>query len=131
MIQVGPLEEMTVEDYEESMKVHFWAPFYLVEAVLPGMRQRQRGRIVNIASIGGKISVPHLLPYSASKFALVGFSEGLRAELAADRIYVTTACPGLMRTGSHVHATFKGQHKKEYTWFSIANASPLLSTSVE
>ncbi|HZD39071.1 MAG TPA: SDR family NAD(P)-dependent oxidoreductase, partial [Terriglobales bacterium] len=80
-------------------------------------------------SIGGKIAVPHLLPYVASKFALVGLSEGMRAELAKDSIYVTTVCPGLMRTGSHLNAFFKGQHKKEFALFSIANASPLLSTT--
>src|SRR5438105_5201475 len=60
-IQVGPLEEMTDEDYEESMKVHFWAPLHMIQGVLPGMLQRRRGRIVNIASIGGRVSVPHLL----------------------------------------------------------------------
>jgi short-subunit dehydrogenase len=127
VIQVGPMEEMTLEDYEKAMQVHFWGPLLMTQAVLPGMRRQKRGRIVNIASIGGKISVPHLLPYSASKFALVGLSEGMRAELMKDNIYVTTICPGLMRTGSHVHATFKGQHKKEYTLFSIANALPLNS----
>jgi short-subunit dehydrogenase len=130
-IQVGPLEEMTLEDYEDAMKVHFWAPLHMIQAVLPSMRARQRGRIVNISSVGGKIAVPHLAPYSASKFALVGLSEGMRAELSAQHIYVTTACPGLMRTGSHLNANFKGQHKKEYTWFSIANGSPLLSASAE
>ena len=67
------------------------------------------GRIVNITSIGGKISVPHLLPYSCAKFAAVGFSEGLRAELADTGISVTTVVPGLMRTGSHLHAEFGGE----------------------
>ncbi len=131
IIQVGPLEEMTIEDYEEAMKIHFWAPLYMIQAALPGMKARQSGRIVNISSIGGKVAVPHLAPYCASKFALVGLSEAMRTELAAERIYVTTACPGLMRTGSHVHAKFKGQHKKEYTWFAISNATPPLSTSAE
>jgi NAD(P)-dependent dehydrogenase (short-subunit alcohol dehydrogenase family) len=81
------------------------------------------------SSVGGKVAVPHLLPYVASKFALVGLSEGMRAELAKDGIYVTTVCPGLMRTGSHLNAFFKGQHEKEFALFSLANASPLLSTS--
>jgi short-subunit dehydrogenase len=130
-IQVGPVELMTVEDYEEAMKVHFWGPLYTVLAVLPDMRQRREGRIVNISSIGGKISMPHLLPYNASKFALVGFSEGLRAELAKDNIVVTTVCPGLMRTGSPRNAFFKGQHRAEYAWFSISDALPLLSQSAE
>jgi short-subunit dehydrogenase len=129
VIEVGPVEVMTVEDYEEAMKTHFWAPLYTVLAVLPEMRRRGEGRIVNISSIGGKISVPHLLPYSASKFALVGFSEGLRAELATDKIIVTTVCPGLMRTGSPRNATFKGQHHAEYAWFSISDALPVTSMS--
>jgi short-subunit dehydrogenase len=89
------------------------------------------GRIVNIASIGGKISVPHLLPYSASKFALVGLSEGLRAELAKDGILVTTICPGLMRTGSPRHAWFKGRHRAEHAWFSISDALPLASMDAD
>ena len=131
MITVGPMEVMTMEDYEEALRLHFWAPLYTTLAVLPEMRQRGEGRIINIASIGGKVSVPHLLPYCASKFALVGLSAGLRAELAKDGILVTTVCPGLMRTGSPQHANFKSQHKAEYAWFSIGDALPLLSMSAE
>jgi NAD(P)-dependent dehydrogenase (short-subunit alcohol dehydrogenase family) len=131
VIEVGPMEVMTIEDYQEAMKSHFWAPLYTVLAVLPDMRGRGEGRIVNISSIGGKISVPHLLPYSASKFALVGFSEGLRAELAKDGIVVTTVCPGLMRTGSPRNATFKGRHRAEYAWFSISDSLPVTSMAAE
>jgi short-subunit dehydrogenase len=129
IIQVGPMENMTLDDYEHAMAVHFWGPLHLIDAIAPHMKALGQGRIVNITSIGGKVAVPHLLPYAASKFALVGLSEGLRAELLKDGIYVTTVCPGLMRTGSHLHAFFKGQHKKEYALFAIANASRLLSTS--
>lgn len=127
MIIVGPMDVMTVEDYEQAMRVHFWGPLYAVLAVLPEMRLRRSGRIVNISSIGGKLSVPHLLPYSASKFALVGLSEGLRAELRKDGITVTTVCPGLMRTGSPRNANFKGQHEAEYAWFKISDSLPLTS----
>jgi short-subunit dehydrogenase len=105
------------------MAIHFWAPFYAMQAVLPQMRERGAGRIVNISSIGGKVAVPHLAPYCASKFALVGLSKAMRIELAKDNIFVTTVCPGLMRTGSHVNAVFKGQNEKEFAWFSIGNAS--------
>jgi NAD(P)-dependent dehydrogenase (short-subunit alcohol dehydrogenase family) len=129
IIQVGPSEHMKVEDYYEAMNVHFWGPLYLMQEVIPHMKRRGRGRIVNIASIGGKVALPHLLPYVASKFALVGLSEGMRTELAKEGIYVTTVCPGLMRTGSHLNASFKGAHEKEFALFSIANAFPLLSTS--
>jgi NAD(P)-dependent dehydrogenase (short-subunit alcohol dehydrogenase family) len=129
IISVGPMETMTIADYEQAMRVHFWGPLYAVMAVLPEMRRRGAGRIVNVSSIGGKISVPHLLPYSASKFALVGLSEGLRAELRKDGIIVTTICPGLMRTGSPRNANFKGQHEAEYAWFKISDSLPLTSIS--
>ncbi len=131
VIDVGPLEELTREDYERAMQTHFWAPLYAVEAVLPAMRRRGFGRIVNIASIGGKISVPHLAAYSASKYALVGLSRALRSELAPHGIVVTTVCPGLMRTGGHRHAAFKGRHRAEHAWFSIADALPGLTMSAE
>ena len=131
VIQVGPLEVMTQEDFEQAMQAHFWAPLNTILAVLPSMRQRKAGRIVNITSIGGKVAVPHLVPYSASKFALVGLSKGLRAELMKDGISVTTICPGLMRTGSPRNAEFKGQHRFEYAWFSISDALPLLTVSAE
>lgn len=131
VIEVGPMEVMTLEDYEEAMKTHFWGPLYTTLAVLPEMRGRRDGRIVNITSIGGKISVPHLLPYSASKFALVGLSEGLRAELKKDGVVVTTVCPGLMRTGSPRNAVFKGRHRAEYAWFTISDSLPVSSMSAE
>lgn len=123
-IEVGPMEVMTYADYQQAMQTHFWAPLHVTLAALPYLKRRGGGRIVNIASIGGKIAVPHLLPYSASKFALVGFSEGLRAELMKDGIYVTTVCPGLMRTGSPRNALFKGQHRKEYAWFAVSDSLP-------
>src|ERR687893_134487 len=95
------------------------------------LRRRGEGRIVNISSIGGKISVPHLVPYSASKFALVGLSEGLRAELLKDGVVVTTVCPGLMRTGSPRNALFKGRHRAEYAWFAISDSLPITSMMAE
>ena len=131
VIQVGPIEVMTHEDFELAMQAHFWGPVNTILSVLPSMRQRGQGRIVNITSIGGKVAVPHLVPYSASKFALVGLSKGLRAELMKDGIVVTTVCPGLMRTGSPRNADFKGQHRYEYAWFSISDALPLLTVSAE
>jgi len=131
VIQVGPLEVMTHEDFELAMQAHFWGPLNTIMAVLPSMRQKKTARIVNISSIGGKVSVPHLVPYSASKFALVGLSKGLRAELMKDGIKVTTVCPGLMRTGSPRNADFKGKHQFEYAWFSISDALPLLTVSAE
>lgn len=130
VIQVGPQEEMTLADYEEAMRVNFYAALHTTLSALP-ILPRPGGRIVNIASIGGKLAVPHLLPYSASKFALVGFSQGLCAELRKDGLLVTTVCPGLMRTGSPRHASFKGQHEKEYAWFNLGDSLPGVSVSAE
>jgi NAD(P)-dependent dehydrogenase (short-subunit alcohol dehydrogenase family) len=131
VIRVGPVEEMQEEDFEQSLRTHFWAALYTTFEVLPEMKARGTGRIVNIASIGGKVAVPHLLPYSVSKFALVGFSDGLRAEVARHGVVVTTVCPGLMRTGSHVNAEFKGRHEEEYAWFAVGDGLPGLSMSAE
>ena len=131
IIEVGPLEHMTREDFERAMQLHLWAPFTLMWELIPHMRQRGGGRIVNVTSIGGKIAVPHLAAYCASKFALVGLSDSMRAELARDRIYVTTVVPGMMRTGSHINAQFKGKHAEEFAWFAIANSMPFMSISAE
>jgi NAD(P)-dependent dehydrogenase (short-subunit alcohol dehydrogenase family) len=127
IIQVGPMDVMTLADYEDALRVHLRGPLLTTLGVLPEMRRRRAGRIVNIASVGGKISVAHLLPYSTSKFALVGFSSGLRDAVVRDGIYVTTVCPGLMRTGSPRNASFKGRHREEFAWFSISDSLPLVS----
>lgn len=130
-IVVGPFDAMTEADYREAMDTHFWGAYYGVEAVLPQMRRRSRGQIVLISSIGGIISVPHLLPYCASKFALTGYGLGLAEETSRDNVGVTVVCPGLMRTGSARNAFFKGQNDKEYAWFSALANSPLMSISAE
>ena len=131
VIQVGPLEHMTPDDFENAMATHFWGPLHLMFEVVPAMRRRGFGRIVNVASISGRIAVPHMAPYTASKFALVGLSDAVRAELDQYGIRVTTVSPGLMRTGSPLNAWVKGQHEAEYAWFSISDSTPGLSMSAE
>jgi NAD(P)-dependent dehydrogenase (short-subunit alcohol dehydrogenase family) len=131
IIEVGPLKHMTREDFERAIRLHFWAPFELISQIVPEMRTWGGGRIVNISSIGGKVAVPHLAPYSASKFALTGFSDAIRAELARDKIRVTTVAPGMMRTGSHVNAKFKGEHDAEFGWFAASAGAPLISMNAD
>jgi NAD(P)-dependent dehydrogenase (short-subunit alcohol dehydrogenase family) len=128
IIQVGPQEVMGLEEYHVAMQTNFWPQLYGMHAVIPHFLDRGRGRIVNITSIGGKIAIPHLLPYTASKFAAVGLSEGMHAELKKYNICVTTVVPNLMRTGSTLHADIKGDHEKEYAWFKHAGSNPLFST---
>jgi short-subunit dehydrogenase len=124
-ISVGPIHAQTLDDFEDAMRVMYWGTVYPTLEALPDMLARRSGHIANVTSIGGRVSIPHLLPYSAAKFAAVGFSEGLHAELAKDGIKVTTVVPGLMRTGSHVNAYFKGDHRKEFAWFSLGATTPL------
>jgi NAD(P)-dependent dehydrogenase (short-subunit alcohol dehydrogenase family) len=129
-IEVGPLSAMTTDDFAEAMDTNFWGAFNVIHHSLPLLAAGE-GRILNVSSIGGLLSVPHLLPYSTSKFALTGFSLGLSTELAERGIRVTTVCPGLMRTGSHVHARFKGDKPAEYAWFSVTASLPFSSMSGE
>lgn len=127
VIQVGPLSTMTEDDFRFAMDVMFWGIVHTTLGLLPHMRARGDGRIVNITSIGGKVSVPHLLPYSCAKFAAVAFSEGIHAELRGSGIRVSTIAPGLMRTGSYLNAIFKNAENGEADWFSASSSLPGLA----
>jgi len=136
IIEVGPIEAQSTEAFERAMRINFFAALYTTWAALPHLRVQtplagwtRRAAIVNIASIGGKFAVPHMLPYSASKFALVGFSEGLHAELRHKDIQVTTVCPGLMRTRGEEHAQFVGDVEAEKKWFNLAAKTPGIATT--
>ncbi len=129
-MMVGPLKSHTQDRFDELMQLHFYAPMRLIDFALPYLRQT-KGRILNISSIGGKISSPHLLAYCASKFALTGFSEGLYPELKREGITVTTACPGLMRTGSPRNVDVVGDHEREYRWFKISDSLPFLAINAD
>ncbi|HEY6448583.1 MAG TPA: SDR family NAD(P)-dependent oxidoreductase [Acidobacteriaceae bacterium] len=129
VITVGPVENQRIEDFHDVMDSNFFTGIHCAMSVLPQMLERRSGTIVNITSIGGKIPVPHMLPYTASKFAAVGFSEGLHAELRAKGVHVLTVCPGLIRTGSHLNALFSGDAQREYRWFSVSANMPGLAAS--
>ncbi len=134
IIEVGPVENQPIAAYRRAMATNFFAALHTTHAALPHLLGRAVGAedaaIVNIASIGGKFAMPHMLPYVASKFALVGFSQGLHAELRHKGVRVTTVCPGLMRTGGEAHADYTGQTKKEQQWFTLAARTPVLTASV-
>jgi short-subunit dehydrogenase len=129
IILVGPLESLTVASFEEAMNTNFYGALHTTMAVLPQMLSRHDGAIVNIASIGGKVAFPHLLPYVASKFAMTGWSQGLRAELAGKGIHITTVTPGIMRTGSHIQAQYTGNAEEEYRWFGGAASLPITASN--
>jgi short-subunit dehydrogenase len=131
VIQVGPMESLERRDWETAIGVMLWGPVNCSLAVVERMRERGHGQVGTITSIGGVISVPHLLPYSTAKFGAVGFTQGLRAELAGTGVTVTTVVPGLMRTGSHVRASFVGNQKAEYAWFAAGASAPLVAMDAE
>jgi len=127
IISVGPAADVTLDHFDDAIATMLRGPIELAWAVLPGMRERSRGRIGTVASVGGMVAPPHLLPYATAKFGAVGFSDGLAAELAGTGITATTIVPGLMRTGSHLRAEFFGDAAREYAWFGPAASLPLVS----
>jgi len=131
VIQCAPFEHVQLDDYRDSLDTHFWGPLYFARACLPPMRRQGGGRIVNISSIGGRISVPHLSAYCAGKFALVGLSAGMHAELKSHGIVVTTVTPMLMRTGSHRNVIVRGRHREEAVWFALGTATSLTSIDAD
>lgn len=126
VIQVGPAEVLSGEDFREAMDVNFWSQVHACYGIFPSMKGRG-GSIVNITSVAGVMAVPHLLAYSASKSAVVGFSSAFGAEMDRHGIRVTTVVPGLMATGSFLHARAKGRASAEYKLFSLAASLPLLA----
>lgn len=126
-ITMAPFESMEQIDFEAQMDLYLYAAIQGSRLVLPYFRRQGEGRILNIGSMGAKIPVPHMTSYCASKFALAGFAGALGIELARENILVTTVHPGLMRTGSHVQAVFKGDQEKEFAWFAAAGLTPGLS----
>jgi short-subunit dehydrogenase len=131
IMAVAPLLNQSKRHFEEAMDTNFYGAMHTTFAILPGMLERRKGSIVNIASIGGLVAVPHMLPYTASKFALVGFSRGLHAEVKSGGVNVLTVCPWLMRTGSHLHAKVGGKRDAEYSWFSLGATLPLIAFPAE
>jgi len=131
MMMVGAEDVMEIEEYKKVMDTNLWSALYAIKAAHPQFIEQGEGRIVNICSIGGKIAVPHMLPYSVSKFAMVGLSEGLGSELKKDNIHVTTVIPNLMRTGSPRNIWVKGDHEAEYEWFKLADSMPFLSQDAD
>ncbi|MCP8890119.1 oxidoreductase [Sphingomonas faeni] len=94
----GVLEESSIDDLQRQFSANVFGPVAMVKAVLPGMRKRRRGHIINVSSMGGFITMPGISFYCGSKFALEGISEALGKELASFGIRVTALAPGQFRT---------------------------------
>jgi acetoacetyl-CoA reductase len=98
VIQVGPLEHMTEEDFENAMATHFWGPLHLMLELIPSMRRRGFGRIVNIGSINGQAGQYGQVNYAAAKSGIHGFTKALAQEGAAKGITVNAIAPGYIDT---------------------------------
>jgi NAD(P)-dependent dehydrogenase (short-subunit alcohol dehydrogenase family) len=94
----GVLEESSMDDLQRQFAANVFGPVVMMKAVLPGMRERRRGHIVNVTSMGGFITMPGIAFYCGSKFALEGISESLGKEVAGFGIRVTALAPGQFRT---------------------------------
>lgn len=127
----APFDDTTDADFKAMLDVHMWATLHVTRAALPHLAREGDARIINICSIGGRIPVPHLSAYCASKFAQTGLSLVMAEELRAKGIRVTTVLPGLMRTGSHRQAWFKGDQPHEYAAFALVGGLPLTSMSAD
>jgi len=94
----APVDELTLEQYDEMFDVNMRAVFLLTRAVLPHMKSRSHGHIINIASTSSRWTYPEGTLYCASKFAVLGFNEALAKELRPSGIRVTAICPGQVNT---------------------------------
>lgn len=100
----APAWKAPLDEAHAMFELNFFAPLALTQLVVPHMRERRSGMVVNIGSIAGKVSLPWFTLYSATKFALGSFTEGLGMELAADGIRTMVVCPGYVQTGFQSHA---------------------------
>jgi NAD(P)-dependent dehydrogenase (short-subunit alcohol dehydrogenase family) len=131
VIVSSPVAHTTEDDFRLLMDVHFWGTLHVTSAALPHLLRSRGARLVTISSIGGRIPVPHLAAYCASKYAQGALSAILAQELAVRGVKVCTVYPGLMRTGSHLNARFRGDTAKEFGTFSLASGLPGVSMSAE
>jgi NAD(P)-dependent dehydrogenase (short-subunit alcohol dehydrogenase family) len=108
VVSGGRLDEIPAEDVERMTSVNVWAPIRLAQIAVPHMRAAKSGAIVNVSSVAGRMGLPYYATYCASKYAMRGFSEALRRELAGDGIHVLAVFPGPTATDLLENVEFDG-----------------------
>jgi len=103
----GKIEELSIEDIESQMETNYFGTIYCTKSFLPHFLKQNSGHIVNVASVGGSFGVPGIASYCATKFAMLGFSEGLHHELHDTNVGVTVVSPIMVRTSLFDHPSFK------------------------
>lgn len=128
----GKVSELTVEQIESQMATNYFGMVYCTKQFLPKMLEKNSGHIVNVASVAASFGLPGIAPYCASKFAMLGFSEGLRHELHGTRVGVTVVSPIMVRTNFFDDPSFAKMSKYSPTSLSaqtVAKAVVSAATS--
>jgi len=117
----APSWNAPMDEVRRMYELNLFAPLALIQLVTPSMRTRRDGIVVNVASIAGKVTLPWLTLYSASKYALGSLTDGLRMELRRDGIHAMTVCPGYVSTQfqDHVLTGQPPDHVRRTKWFKI------------
>jgi len=124
----GPIKTLTLEAWERVFAINATGTFLCTRAFLPGMRSSGWGRVVNIASIAGKVGAPYIAAYTASKHAVLGFTRAVATEVASEGVTVNAVCPGYvdtpMTTQSVAHIVGKTGRSEEEAYAFMKSASP-------
>ncbi|XBS68253.1 oxidoreductase [Acerihabitans sp. KWT182] len=121
----GVVEELALDALRQQFEVNVFAPVALIQAVLPGMRKRRQGHIINISSMGGVVAFPGLGAYNSSKFAILGIGDALAKEVAPLGIHVTTVEPGVFRSDWGGRSLAQSDHViPDYHWVFDAKRAP-------
>jgi short-subunit dehydrogenase len=121
----GSVSNLTIEEIESQMATNYFGMVYCIKNFLPSMIKKKSGHIVNVASVAGSFGLPGIASYCASKFAMLGFSEGLKHELKGTGVGVTVVSPIMVRTNFFDHSSFENMPKYSPTSLSaetVANA---------
>ncbi|NIM25061.1 MAG: SDR family NAD(P)-dependent oxidoreductase [Nitrososphaeria archaeon] len=121
----GPVSKLSIEEIESQMATNYFGMIYCVKNFLPSMIKKKSGHIVNVASVAASFGLPGIASYCASKFAMLGFSEGLKHELKGTGVGITVVSPIMVRTNFFDHPSFEKMPKYSPTSLSpetVANA---------
>lgn len=106
----GPAEAFSLDDWHQAIDTNLWGYIHTIHALLPHFIARGSGTIVNVGSVGGKLPLPYLAPYTTSKFAVTGLTEALHTELAPKGIHVCGIYPNIIKSNFMDRAIFRGTH---------------------
>lgn len=109
----APMEKTSLNDWQQIMDTNFWGYVYTIQAILPHLLERKTGAIVNVGSFAGKMPLPQMTAYCASKYAVTGLTETLRLELAPKGIHVSAVHPGVINSNFMERAMFRGEDESE------------------